>query len=259
MRALVTRYGRYEVKMEREGGVPRRLRIVYCGVGASQGHDAGEGTRTRADVKKLTPRQQETYNVLKEFIHRNGYPPSRTEIGKALRNKSESPVHHSTVETHLMALMKKGWIEVQPDTPRAIRLLWENIPVVSLGTIAWDKAMLDESRIERRLPRDFTHEYPRTPDAFVIAEDDALSRIGIRKGHYVGIDTTSAAKYGEVVVARLRNRLLMRCLECTDEGELELRAESEDAKHETIKIGKAERRFRFEGTKIEFAPGITFV
>ena len=59
-------------------------------------------------------------------------------------------------------------------------------------------------------------------------------RVAIRNGKR---SAGTSAQYGEVVVARLRNRLLMRCLECTDEGGLELRAQSEDAKHETIQIG----------------------
>ncbi|MDO5679291.1 MAG: transcriptional repressor LexA [Pelistega sp.] len=66
---------------------------------------------------KLTARQQEILDFIRQSIFKTGFPPTRAEIAKALGFRSPN-----AAEDHLKALVKKGAISVLPGTSRGIRL-----------------------------------------------------------------------------------------------------------------------------------------
>src|SRR5580698_5170084 len=66
---------------------------------------------------KLTARQEEILNLIKEAIENTGFPPTRAEIAAELGFKSAN-----AAEEHLQALARKGAIEISPGTSRGIRL-----------------------------------------------------------------------------------------------------------------------------------------
>ena len=76
-------------------------------------------------MQYLSPRQHETLDYIREHIDTEGVVPTRTEIAQGL-----GIGHVSTVVTHISALMRKGWIEISPGSPRNIRLLREKLPVM---------------------------------------------------------------------------------------------------------------------------------
>src|SRR6476469_7291614 len=67
---------------------------------------------------KLTPRQEQILNLIKEAIENTGFPPTRAEIAAELGFKSAN-----AAEEHLQALARKGAIEISPGTSRGIRLV----------------------------------------------------------------------------------------------------------------------------------------
>src|SRR6476659_2187806 len=67
---------------------------------------------------KLTPRQEQILNLIREAIENTGFPPTRAEIANELGFKSAN-----AAEEHLQALARKGAIEISPGTSRGIRLL----------------------------------------------------------------------------------------------------------------------------------------
>jgi repressor LexA len=67
---------------------------------------------------KLTPRQGDVLDVLREFITEHGFPPTVREIGELMDISSTN-----AVSEHLMALEGKGYISRWPGQPRAIRVL----------------------------------------------------------------------------------------------------------------------------------------
>ena len=67
---------------------------------------------------KLTARQQEILNLIRDAIDNTGFPPTRAEIATELGFKSAN-----AAEEHLKALARKGAIEMTPGTSRGIRLL----------------------------------------------------------------------------------------------------------------------------------------
>ena len=53
-------------------------------------------------MKGLTPRQEEILNLIKLHLKKNGFPPTRADIGKALGFRSPN-----SAEQHLRAIEKK--------------------------------------------------------------------------------------------------------------------------------------------------------
>ena len=67
---------------------------------------------------KLTAKQQEILEYIKNTILKKGYPPAVRDICEAVKLKSTSSVH-----SHLSALEEKGYIHRDPTKPRAIEIL----------------------------------------------------------------------------------------------------------------------------------------
>ncbi len=66
---------------------------------------------------KLTSRQEQVLNLIKDHISETGYPPTRADIAKQLGFKSAN-----AAEEHLRALARKGFIEIVPGASRGIRI-----------------------------------------------------------------------------------------------------------------------------------------
>lgn len=73
----------------------------------------------RKAQNRLTPRQREVYDFIKEMIESRGYGPTLREIGEAFNIGSPNGVI-----SHLKALEKKEWIKYQKgDSGRGIQLV----------------------------------------------------------------------------------------------------------------------------------------
>ena len=94
---------------------------------------------------KITAKQQEILEYIKETILKKGYPPAVREICEAVHLKSTSSVH-----SHLETLEQNGYIRRDPTKPRAIEILDDcfnltrrevvNVPI--LGSIAAEQPLL---------------------------------------------------------------------------------------------------------------------
>ena len=103
---------------------------------------------------KITAKQQEILEYIKEQILKKGYPPAVREICEAVRLKSTSSVH-----AHLETLEKNGYIRRDPTKPRAIEILDDtfnltrrevvNVPIV--GHVAAGEPILATDRKSTRL------------------------------------------------------------------------------------------------------------
>ena len=69
------------------------------------------------DKPKLTPRQQQIFELIQRAIARTGAPPTRAEIATELGFRSAN-----AAEEHLQALARKCVIELVGGTSRGIRL-----------------------------------------------------------------------------------------------------------------------------------------
>ena len=66
---------------------------------------------------KLTPRQNQVLDCIRNYIIDTGYPPTRAEIATELGFKSPN-----AAEEHIKALARKGAIEIIPGASRGIRV-----------------------------------------------------------------------------------------------------------------------------------------
>src|SRR5262249_43300460 len=74
--------------------------------------------RTVATHNALTSRQKEIYDFIRQKMETRGYPPTVREIGNAFDIKSPNGVM-----CHLNALVKKGLIEREAQSARAIQIV----------------------------------------------------------------------------------------------------------------------------------------
>lgn len=74
---------------------------------------------------KITKKQSEILEYIKNEILNRGFPPAVREICDAVNLKSTSSVH-----SHLESLEKNGYIRRDPTKPRAIEILDDNFNLV---------------------------------------------------------------------------------------------------------------------------------
>jgi repressor LexA len=151
---------------------------------------------------KLTKRQQEIFDFIRQYSSRHGYPPTVRDIGKAIGLTSSSTVH-----AHLANLEKLGLVRRDPTKPRALELLGEaarklagpaGLPVV--GRVAAGSPILAEENIE---------DYVEVPPIAGGEEGEYVLRVrgesmkdaGILDGDYVIVHRQETADNGEIVVA----------------------------------------------------------
>jgi repressor LexA len=151
---------------------------------------------------KLTKRQQEIFDFVKQYVGEHGYPPTVRDIGKAIGLASSSTVH-----AHLANLERLGLLRRDPTKPRAIEVLKDKareavapagLPVV--GQVAAGSPVLAEENIEEYVP------VPGIAGGddgeFVLrVKGDSMKDAGILEGDFVIVRRQETAADGEIVVA----------------------------------------------------------
>ena len=93
-------------------------------------------------MEKLTKRQQQVLDIVRQHIDQTGYPPTRADIARELGFKSAN-----AAEEHLKALARKGAIEMIAGASRGIRLP-ESAGIPIIGRVAAGNPVLAEENIE---------------------------------------------------------------------------------------------------------------
>lgn len=104
---------------------------------------------------KISAKQREILEYIKQEILNKGYPPAVREICEAVHLKSTSSVH-----SHLETLEKNGYIRRDPTKPRAIEIIDENfnltrrevVNVPLIGKVAAGQPLLAVENIETYFP-----------------------------------------------------------------------------------------------------------
>lgn len=152
---------------------------------------------------KISDKQREILEYIKQEILVRGYPPAVREICEAVKLKSTSSVH-----SHLETLEKNGYIRRDPSKPRAIEILDDefnltrremvNVPVV--GQVAAGEPILAEQNIRDYFP--IPAEYMPNADAFMLkVKGESMINAGIMSGDTVLVQRQSDARNGDMVVA----------------------------------------------------------
>ena len=152
---------------------------------------------------KITAKQQEILDYIKEEILKRGYPPAVREICEAVNLKSTSSVH-----SHLETLEKNGYIRRDPTKPRAIEICDDNFQMVRtemvslpiIGQVAAGQPILAEQNIESYFP--VPAELVPSGESFVLkVKGDSMINAGIYNGDRIFVNSCNKAKNGDTVVA----------------------------------------------------------
>lgn len=154
---------------------------------------------------KLSKRQQEILDFIKDEVKVKGYPPSVREIGEAVGLASSSTVHG-----HLARLEKKGLIRRDPTKPRAIEVLddeaieqippAESVNVPIIGKVTAGQPITAVENVEGYLP--LPEQLVSDDNVFVlVVEGDSMIEAGIFEGDMVVVRKQPTANNGDIVVA----------------------------------------------------------
>ena len=152
---------------------------------------------------RISKKQQEILDYMKNEILNRGFPPSVREICEAVNLKSTSSVH-----SHLEALEKNGYIRRDATKPRAIESIDDNFNLVRrevvnvplVGTVAAGQPILAVENIDAYFP--IPAEYMPNEQSFMLTvKGDSMINAGIFDGDQVLVKQQSTAENGDMVVA----------------------------------------------------------
>ena len=152
---------------------------------------------------KISAKQQEILNYIKDQILNKGYPPSVRDICAAVNLKSTSSVH-----SHLEKLEKNGYIKRDPAKSRTIEIIDEDFNEVrremsyvpEIGDVAAGTPLLAVENTSGYFP--IPTEYLPNEKTFILrVKGDSMVDVGIFDGDRLIVEQTNTASNGEIVVA----------------------------------------------------------
>ena len=187
---------------------------------------------------KLTERQQQILDLIRNEIARTGFPPTRAEIARALGFKSAN-----AAEDHLKALAKKGAIELTAGASRGIRLTpmpgngiahavdhmsdaLKQLLIPLVGHVAAGSPILAAEHVEREIGIEPSL-FSQVPDYLLRVRGLSMRDAGILNGDLLAVKKTPDARNGQIVVARLGDEVTVKRLMRTG-NRIELLPENPD-------------------------------
>ncbi len=180
------------------------------------------------DNKRITKKQSEILEYIKDCILKKGYPPAVREICEAVNLKSTSSVH-----SHLETLEKNGFIRRDPTKPRAIEICDDSFQMVRhemtsipiVGTVAAGQPILAEENIDGYfpLPVDMV---PNAETFALRVKGDSMINAGIFSGDQVFVERTNTARNGDTVVALIDDSATVKTF-YKEDGHIRLQPEND--------------------------------
>lgn len=178
---------------------------------------------------KISKKQTEILEFIKERILEKGYPPAVREICEAVNLKSTSSVH-----AHLETLEKNGYIRRDPTKPRAIEICDDSFQLVRhemtsipiIGTVAAGQPILAEENIEGYFP--IPVDMAPNAESFVLkVKGDSMINAGIFSGDQIFVEKTNVARNGDTVVALVDDSATVKTF-YRENGHIRLQPENDD-------------------------------
>ena len=215
-----------------------------------------------SDAPKLTDRQQQILDLIRNAIERTGAPPTRAEIAGELGFRSAN-----AAEEHLQALARKGVIELVGGTSRGIRLKSDtlralnesrnrqfSLPLPSLaqlalplvGRVAAGSPILAQEHIEQTYQMEASM-FAKRPDYLLKVRGMSMRDAGIMDGDLLAVQKASEARNGQIVVARLGDEVTVKRFKRTRTA-IELLPENPDFEPIIVPAGTVD--FEIEGLAV---------
>jgi repressor LexA len=188
---------------------------------------------------KLTARQQEVLDLIKDAVETTGFPRTRAEIADKLGFRSPN-----AAEEHLKALARKGAIEMMPGASRGIRVLEsQQLGLPIIGRVAAGEPILAQEHIEDhcKIPPNW---FKPGADFLLEVHGESMINVGIMDGDLIAVHKTEVARNGQIVVARLEDDVTVKRYQKT-RNKVTLFAENDD--FAPIEVNLKETNFAIEG------------
>ena len=186
----------------------------------------------------LTSQQIKVFDVIKESVQNNGYPPTRAEIAKILDFKSVN-----AAESHIKALVKKGVIEKVPGSSRGIKLVEEASGIPLIGSVAAGTPIQAFENIEKTIQ---SNPLTKSVDFFLRVQGDSMINAGILNNDLVGVRKIRNPENGEIVVARIGEEVTLKRFKKDSSG---IRLIAENTNYSDIEIDDS-FEFSIEGKAV---------
>jgi repressor LexA len=192
---------------------------------------------------KLTVRQQQVFDLIRDNLEETGYPPTRAEIAQKLGFKSAN-----AAEDHLKALARKGAIEMIPGASRGIRIIdnFAGIPII--GKVAAGEPILSEQHIEdyQEVPSSTFHP---SADYFLRVQGQSMVDVGIMDGDLLAVHQQPTAENKQIIVARVDGEVTVkRFAKSQNKNEVQLLPENRD--YQPIIVDLRAQQFNIEGLAV---------
>ena len=177
---------------------------------------------------KITPKQQQVLDFIKDSIVKKGYPPTVRDICVAVNLSSTSSVH-----AHLATLEKNGYIRRDPTKPRAIEILDDSFNVMRqemtsipvIGTVAAGLPILAQQNIDGYFP--LPVEYVPNAETFVLkVKGESMINVGIYDGDSIFVECCNTARNGDIVVALIDDSATVKTF-YKEDGHIRLQPEND--------------------------------
>ena len=177
---------------------------------------------------KISAKQKEILEYIKQSILSHGYPPAVREICEAVHLKSTSSVH-----SHLETLEKNGYIRRDPTKPRAIEIVDDNFNLVRretvnvpiIGKVSAGQPLLAVENIDGYFP--IPSEYmPNNKTFMLVVQGDSMINAGIFNGDYVIVEQQQTAENGQKVVALVEDSATVKTF-YKEDGHIRLQPEND--------------------------------
>ncbi|CAA0088305.1 LexA repressor [Zhongshania aliphaticivorans] len=193
-------------------------------------------------MEKLTARQSEVLQLIKDHIGETGYPPTRADIARQLGFKSPN-----AAEEHLKALARKGAIEIIAGASRGIRLP-ENLGLPIIGRVAAGNPILAEANIEDYCDMPGSIFSP-SADYFLRVKGDSMINVGIFDDDLLAVHRTSDVRNGQIVVARIDDEVTVKRFQ-QNKSKFQISLIAENPEYAPIEVDLREQDFAIEGLSV---------
>lgn len=192
-------------------------------------------------MEKLTARQSQILDHIRQHIEETGFPPTRMDIANTFGFRSPN-----AAEEHLRALAKKGVIRMVPGASRGIQLVEEEkqddgIPII--GEVAAGHPVLAQENIRGYCavaPEFFN---PKA-DYFLKVKGLSMKDAGILDGDLLAVHKTQDVRKGQIVVARLGDEVTVKRFDKRRNAVLLV---PENPDFEVIEVDSRDEQFAIEG------------
>lgn len=178
---------------------------------------------------KITEKQMQILEYIKNEILSSGYPPTVREICDAVGLKSTSSVF-----AHLEKLENNGYIRRDPTKPRAIEVVDDNfnltrrevVNIPMLGQVAAGQPLLAVENISNYfpVPAEFI---PKEQTFMLKVKGESMINVGIFDGDFIMVEKRPTAHNGEIVVALVDDSATVKTF-YKEEGHIRLQPENDD-------------------------------